>query len=105
MLKTVIPSGPQHPVLPEPLHLKLTVEDEIIVEAIPAFGFIHRGLEALAGLRDFHQRVQVVERVCGICTEACPAKCLHQKKEYRVPVYKRESIRMQGGAKQKKEST
>lgn len=68
MLKTVIPFGPQHPVLPEPLHLKLTVEDEIIIEAIPAFGFIHRGLEVLAGLRDFHQMVQVVERVCGICS-------------------------------------
>ena len=68
MLKTVIPFGPQHPVLPEPLHLKLTVEDEIIIEAIPAFGFIHRGLETLAGLRDFHQMVQVVERVCGICS-------------------------------------
>ena len=68
MLKTVIPFGPQHPVLPEPLHLKLTVEDEIIIEAIPALGFIHRGLEILAGLRDFHQMVQVVERVCGICS-------------------------------------
>ena len=68
MLKTVIPFGPQHPVLPEPLHLKLTVEDEIIIEAIPAFGFIHRGLEILAGLRDFHQMIQVVERVCGICS-------------------------------------
>jgi ech hydrogenase subunit E len=68
MQKTVIPFGPQHPVLPEPLHLKLTVEDEIIIEAIPAFGFIHRGLETLAGLRDFHQMVQVVERVCGICS-------------------------------------
>ena len=68
MLKTVIPFGPQHPVLPEPLHLKLTVVDEIIIEAIPAFGFVHRGLETLASLRDFHQMVQVVERVCGICS-------------------------------------
>ena len=25
---TVIPFGPQHPVLPEPLHLDLVVEDE-----------------------------------------------------------------------------
>ena len=47
MLKTVIPFGPQHPVLPEPIHLKLTVEDEIITEAVPALGYIHRGLEKL----------------------------------------------------------
>jgi ech hydrogenase subunit E len=68
MLKTVIPFGPQHPVLPEPLHLQLTVEDEIIIEAVPALGFIHRGLETIVTLRDFHQMIQVVERVCGICS-------------------------------------
>jgi ech hydrogenase subunit E len=68
MLKTIIPFGPQHPVLPEPLHLKLTVEDEIITEVIPALGFVHRGLEMLANIRDFQQMIQVVERVCGICS-------------------------------------
>lgn len=68
MLKTIIPFGPQHPVLPEPLHLKLTVEDEVITEAVPALGFVHRGLEKLADIRDFTQMIQVVERVCGICS-------------------------------------
>ncbi|MCK7512750.1 MAG: hypothetical protein MZV70_57765 [Desulfobacterales bacterium] len=43
MRKTVIPFGPQHPVLPEPIHLKLTVEDERITEAIPNLGYVHRG--------------------------------------------------------------
>ena len=46
--RTVIPFGPQHPVLPEPIHLDLVLEDETVVEAIPSFGFIHRGLEKLA---------------------------------------------------------
>jgi ech hydrogenase subunit E len=68
MSKTIIPFGPQHPVLPEPLHLKLTVEDEVVTEVIPALGFVHRGLEKLSDIRDFHQMVQVVERVCGICS-------------------------------------
>ncbi len=68
MLKTIIPFGPQHPVLPEPLHLKLTVEDEVITEAVPALGYIHRGLEMLVRIHDFHQTIQVVERVCGICS-------------------------------------
>jgi len=68
MPKTIIPFGPQHPVLPEPLHLKLTVEDEVVTEVIPALGFVHRGLEKLSEIRDFHQMVQVVERVCGICS-------------------------------------
>jgi ech hydrogenase subunit E len=68
MRKMVIPFGPQHPVLPEPIHLKLTVEDERITEAVPNLGYVHRGLERLADIRDFHQMIQVVERVCGICS-------------------------------------
>lgn len=68
MLKTIIPFGPQHPVFPEPIQLKLTMEDEVIKEAVPCLGFVHRGLETLVDRRDFHQMVQVVERVCGICS-------------------------------------
>ena len=65
---TVIPFGPQHPVLPEPLHLDLVVEDEVVVEAIPQIGFVHRGLEKLAERRDYHQFLHVAERICGICS-------------------------------------
>jgi Ni,Fe-hydrogenase III large subunit len=71
MPKTVIPFGPQHPVLPEPLHLKLVMQDEKIVEAIPAIGYVHRGLEKLTELKEFTQNVYVVERICGICS------CMH----------------------------
>lgn len=65
--KTVIPFGPQHPVLPEPIHLDLVIEDEKVVEAIPQVGFIHRGLEKLVAKKDFMQFVLVAERICGIC--------------------------------------
>lgn len=64
---TIIPFGPQHPVLPEPLHLDLVVEDETVVEAIPQIGFIHRGLEKLVETRDYNQFIYVAERICGIC--------------------------------------
>lgn len=66
--RTVIPFGPQHPVLPEPFQLRLTLEEERVIEAVPTFGYVHRGLEQLIEKRDFHQMVYVVERVCGICT-------------------------------------
>jgi len=66
--RTIIPFGPQHPVLPEPIHLDLVVEDEKVVEAIPSIGFIHRGLEALVEKRDFQDCVFVAERICGICS-------------------------------------
>ncbi len=64
---SVIPFGPQHPVLPEPIHLDLVVEDEKVLEAIPQIGFIHRGLERLVQTRDYNQFVYVAERICGIC--------------------------------------
>ncbi len=77
---SLIPFGPQHPVLPEPLQLRLRVEDEIVVEALPTLGYVHRGLERLAASRDLHQMVQVVERVCGICS-AIHAQCYCQSLE------------------------
>lgn len=66
--RTVIPFGPQHPVLPEPVHLDLVMEDEKVVTAIPRIGFVHRGLEKLVEKRDFTQFVYVTERICGICS-------------------------------------
>lgn len=64
----MIPYGPQHPVLPEPIHLDLVIEDERVIEAIPSIGFIHRGLESLVDKRDFNQMTYVIERTCGICS-------------------------------------
>lgn len=68
MSRTIVPFGPQHPVLPEPIHLDLVVEDEKVVEAIPSIGFIHRGLEKLVEVKEFQEFVYVAERVCGICS-------------------------------------
>ena len=66
--RSVIPFGPQHPVLPEPIHLDLVIEDERVVEAIPSIGYIHRGLEKLVETRDYQDYVYVAERICGICS-------------------------------------
>ncbi len=64
----IVPFGPQHPVLPEPIHLDLVLEDERVVEAIPSIGYIHRGLEKLVEKRDFRDYVFISERICGICS-------------------------------------
>lgn len=66
--RSIIPFGPQHPVLPEPIHLDLVLEDEKVVEAIPTIGFVHRGLEKLVEKKDFQDYVFVAERICGICS-------------------------------------
>lgn len=68
MAKSVIPFGPQHPVLPEPIQLQLVMEDDKVLEALPSIGYVHRGLEKLAELKDFTQTTYIVERVCGICS-------------------------------------
>ena len=52
--RTVMPFGPQHPVLPEPVHLDLVLEDERVVEAVPQVGFVHRGLEKLVEIGRAH---------------------------------------------------
>jgi len=65
---TVVPFGPQHPVLPEPIHFDLELEDEKVVKAIPSIGYVHRGLEKLVEKRGFQEYVYVAERVCGICS-------------------------------------
>lgn len=64
---SVIPFGPQHPVLPEPLHLDLIVEDEVVVDCIPQIGFVHRGLEKMVEKVDYNHFIFYAERICGIC--------------------------------------
>jgi ech hydrogenase subunit E len=66
--RSIVPFGPQHPVLPEPIHLDLVLEDEKVVEAIPSIGFVHRGLEKLVEKKEFTEYVYVAERICGICS-------------------------------------
>lgn len=66
--RILIPFGPQHPALPEPLHFDFVTEDERIVDAIPSIGYVHRGLELLIEKMDFMEFVYVAERICGICS-------------------------------------
>ncbi len=66
--RTIVPFGPQHPALPEPVHLDLELEDETVVRAIPSIGYVHRGLEKLAEKKDYNEMIYVMERVCGICS-------------------------------------
>jgi len=68
MKRTFVPFGPQHPVLPEPIVLDLLLEDERVVDAVPAIGFVHRGLEALVEKVEFTEFGNVAERICGICS-------------------------------------
>lgn len=67
-MKTTIQFGPQHPVLHEPMYLKLTLDGEIVKDAEMEVGFAHRGLEKKLEW-DYNKALYVAERVCGICTQ------------------------------------
>ncbi|MDH7577228.1 MAG: nickel-dependent hydrogenase large subunit [Bacillota bacterium] len=69
--RTIAPFGPQHPVLPEPVQLKITYEDEKVVEVVPAIGYGHRGIEKACELNEYPKNIYLCERICGICS------CIH----------------------------
>ncbi len=88
--ETVVPFGPQHPVLPEPLQLKLTLDGPNISQLLPAFGYVHRGIEKACERQDYQQNVFLVERVCGICSSIhALAYCLALEEIMNVEVPKR----------------
>lgn len=64
-----IPVGAQHISLLEPLHFKLTTENEKIVDVQANVGYVHRGIEeACTSKFKFRQVSFVVGRVCGLCS-------------------------------------
>jgi len=68
--RTVVPFGPQHPVLAEPIQIELTLADEVVVDAVPGLGYVHRGIEAETERRPYDEDLPLLERVCGICSVA-----------------------------------
>jgi ech hydrogenase subunit E len=77
----IIPIGPQHPALKEPEHFKITVDGEIITDAIVRLGYAHRGIEKAAESRNWVQNIYLVERICGICSHIhATAYCLGVEK-------------------------
>jgi NADH-quinone oxidoreductase subunit D len=68
MTKTIMPIGPQHPLLKEPVAFQLTLEGEHVTDSALRMGYVHRGIERLCQQRTYIQNVHLVERVCGICS-------------------------------------
>jgi len=65
-----IPIGPQHPALKEPESFLFKVDGEIVVDVEPRIGYNHRGIEKAMESRTYIQNLYLVERVCGICSNA-----------------------------------
>ncbi len=64
---SVVPFGPQHAAFLEPLHIKLSLEEEKVTAADIVIGYNHRGMEHALSL-DHKKSMYLVERICGICS-------------------------------------
>lgn len=66
----IVPIGPYHPALEEPVHTRLYTDGEEITSAEVFIGYNHRGIEKLSTQKNYIQTLVLVERVCGICSHS-----------------------------------
>lgn len=86
----IVPLGPYHPSLEEPINVKLFTEGEIIKNSEVYIGYNHRGIEKLCEEKNHIQTITLVERVCGICSHSHTlAYCLALEKILDMKVPKR----------------
>lgn len=64
----ILPIGPIHPGLKEPLRLKLQTEGEKVINSEIEYGYVHRGIEKLIEGNNWQRSIYLAERVCGICS-------------------------------------
>ena len=64
----IVPIGPIHPALKEPIRLKLQTEGERVVKAEIEYGYVHRGIEKIIEGKTWQKGIYLSERVCGICS-------------------------------------
>ncbi len=70
MPEVIVPVGPQHPALKEPVNFKVYADGETIVRLELDVSYNHRGIEKAAEARDFVRVVPLLERICGICSHS-----------------------------------
>jgi NADH-quinone oxidoreductase subunit D len=83
-----IPVGPQHPALKEPANFTFKVDGEYVVDVEANVSYTHRGIEKAAESRTYIQNLYLVERICGICSNAhqlCYAQGVEQLLEMEAP--------------------
>ncbi len=85
--------GPQHPSTHGVLRLGLTISGEVIVEAMPDIGYLHRGVEKLLETRTYAQGVVLADRLdyCSAMSNDL-AFCLSVEKLLGAQVPKRAQV-------------
>lgn len=59
----VVNIGPQHPATHGVLHLRVSLDGEIVKKVDPNFGYIHRGIEKMCETRTYSQILHLTERL------------------------------------------
>ena len=80
--------GPQHPATHGVFRLLATIDGEVLVEAEPVIGYMHRGYEKLVEARDYRQITNLVSRMdwlSGINNELPLAIAVETLMEVEVP--------------------
>ncbi len=80
--------GPQHPATHGVFRLLATIDGEVLVDAEPVIGYMHRGYEKLVEQRDYRQITNLVSRMdwlSGINNELPLALAVEQLMEIEVP--------------------
>jgi len=83
-----VPIGPIHPVLKEPLRIKLVLDGEKPVDAEIEMGYVHRGIEKIMEGKHCHKGIYLAERVCGICSFVHTmtfAECIENISKIEIP--------------------
>ena len=84
----VLNVGPQHPATHGVFRLLATIDGEVLVDAQPIIGYMHRGYEKLVEARDYRQITNLVSRMdwlSGINNELPLHLCLEKLMEIEVP--------------------
>lgn len=63
----IVPIGPQHPALKEPVYFRFETKGEEIVDLDIRLGYVHRGIERALQDRSYLHNIYLIERICGIC--------------------------------------
>jgi ech hydrogenase subunit E len=70
MHEFTLPIGPQHPALAEPIHFRLKVDGETVIDAEMHLGYNHRGIEKALESKQWFKGVYLSGRICGICSQS-----------------------------------
>lgn len=84
----VLNVGPQHPATHGVFRLLATIDGEVLVDAEPVIGYMHRGYEKLVEARDYRQITNLVSRMdwlSGINNEMPLALAVETLMELEVP--------------------